>query len=121
MKRRGFLKGLAALLPAAAVVKEAQAVVDPHPEKFVMGDLVHIAKDLGPSMSHFTSDCMAIVIGSYGDQYGGDDHDIYSLFLEGKGDTSWYHAHQLTLLERNRGDLRQEWQGEINLKRSAWT
>lgn len=68
-------------------------------QKFHYGDLVQVAKDLGPSMAHFTSDCRAIVIASYHDKYGGSctDHQ-YTLFLEGRGESSWYYEEQLTLL-----------------------
>lgn len=38
--------------------------------EFIMGDYVRVAKDLGPTMSHFTSDCDAIVLYSYADIYG---------------------------------------------------
>jgi hypothetical protein len=42
-------------------------------QKFKRGDKVHIAKDLWPSMPHFDNDRDAIIIGSYRDQYGGDN------------------------------------------------
>lgn len=87
------------------------------PERFRIGDLVQITKDLGPSMSHFTSDCRAIVVASYAQQFGGSNHNSYTLFLEHKGEVSWYKDHQLTYLEHNRGDLRMEWQDVINRRR----
>lgn len=79
-------------------------------ERFHRGDWVRVAKDLGPSMRHFTADCDAIVIGSYADQYGGKDHDSYTLHLEGRGQSSWYYGSQLTMIERNRPDKLQEWE-----------
>lgn len=69
-------------------------------QKFKRGDVVHIAADLGPSMSHFTADKNAIVMGSYRDKYGGD-HNVndYTVMLLDTGvECSWYHAHQLTLI-----------------------
>lgn len=83
-------------------------------QKFVKGDLVRVAKDLGPYMRHFRSDCNAIVVGSYADQFGGgDDHHLdYTLFLEGGGECSWYHEHQLTLVEKGRTDLLERWRAE---------
>lgn len=81
-------------------------------QKFNKGDLVQIAKDLEPWMSHFTSNCRAIVIGSYAEQYGGDDCEAYTLFLEGRGKCSWYKEHQLTLLEAGRLDLLEQWKNE---------
>ena len=81
-------------------------------QAFYKGDLVRIADDLGPSMRHFEGGCDAIVIGSYADQYGGTDRDNYTLHLKGRGTVSWYYAHQLTLIERGRGDLLAQWERE---------
>lgn len=81
-------------------------------QKFHMGDLVQVAKDLGPTMTHFTADCQAIVIGSYADQYGGSNIDNYTLHLKGQGHASWYHEHQLTLIESNRCDILKQWKDE---------
>lgn len=81
-------------------------------QKFHKGDLVHVAADLGRSMSHFTADIDAIVIGSYKDQYGGDSTDSYTLHLKGRGQCSWYYEGQLDLIERNRMDLLEQWERE---------
>lgn len=81
-------------------------------QKFHKGDLVHVVKDLGPAMSHFTSDIDAIVIGSYKDQYGGNDTKSYTLHLKGRGQCSWYDEHQLELLETGRFDLIDQWEAE---------
>lgn len=81
-------------------------------QEFQKGDHVQVAKDLGPSMSHFTGDCEAIVIGSYRDQYGGSDTNSYTLHLKGRGRTSWYYGQQLTLIERDRNDLLATWEHE---------
>ncbi len=123
MKRRGFLKGLAALPAVVGIVTPDKAVavavpvVDPHPKKLWMGDLVYIAESLGRSMAHFPCDRRAVVIGSHSDMYTSKATGVgkeYSLFVEGEGRTSWYHLHQLTLLEHNRGDLCQKWQVDID-------
>jgi hypothetical protein len=79
-------------------------------QKFHHGDLVHIAKDLGFMMKHFTSDVDAIVIASYADQFGGGNTKDYTLHIKGRGRSSWYHEHQLTLLERGRQDLLKSWE-----------
>lgn len=79
-------------------------------QQFQRGDLVHVAKDLGPTMRHFQADVDAIVLGSYADQYGGDDRSNYTLFLKGGGRVSWYHGHQLTLIEAGRTDLLAQWE-----------
>lgn len=81
-------------------------------QKFTKGDLVRIARGLGPSMSHFQSNSEAVVIGSYADQYGGGDVDNYTLHLKGGGRCSWYKGHQLTLIERGRLDILSQWEDE---------
>ena len=86
-------------------------------QKFQKGDLVHVAKDLGSSMSHFTADIDAIVIGSYQDQFGGGNTKDYTLHLKGHGQVSWYQESQLELLERNRGDLLANWEAEQETER----
>lgn len=93
-------------------------MIDLGQQSFRHGDLVHIAPDLGSSMSHFPSDCDAIVIASYAHQYGGSDHDSFTLFLRGQGNTSWYQASQLALLEHDRHDLLASWQKEIDDERT---
>ncbi|MBW1799590.1 MAG: hypothetical protein JRJ85_02565 [Deltaproteobacteria bacterium] len=81
-------------------------------QKFIIGDHVMIAKDLGPHMGHFPGDCEAIVMYSYDDNFGGGDTDSYSLWLRDHGHISWYHEDQLTLIEHNRGDLQAKWKKE---------
>jgi hypothetical protein len=75
-------------------------------QKFRRGDVVRIFKDLGPSMSHFESGVDAIVMGSYADQYGGDDARSYTLMLMPEGnEVSWYYEHQLTLVRHGGEEL----------------
>ena len=83
-------------------------------QKFEKGDLVRVAKDLGEHMSHFDSDCDAIVIGSYADRYGGSDCKSYTLYLYGIGECSWYNGQQLTLIESGRLDKLQAWKEEAD-------
>lgn len=77
---------------------------DPTPEgqKFPVGAFVKVAKDLGPTMSHFTNDVYAKIEYTYAHAYGGSNIDSYSLILqydEGNWSSSaWYHEHQLTLV-----------------------
>lgn len=89
-------------------------------EKFRRGDLVRISKDLGPSMEHFDGKgARAIVLGSYRDQYGGSgDHATkeYSLFIEDFGHESWFHEHQLTLIEKGSHALLETWEDQME----AW-
>jgi hypothetical protein len=80
-------------------------------QKFHNGDLVRVAKDLGPCMSHFSNDCDAIVKYSYEDKYGGPScNPTYGIFIKGKGTSAWYDEHQLTLIESGRHDLLREWE-----------
>ena len=78
-------------------------------QKFFLGDRVRIAKDLGTSMSHFEKDCEAIVMYSYAEQYDSSSKknlDQFSLYiLPNRGESSWYYADQLELIEPDRLDL----------------
>lgn len=68
-------------------------------QKFKRGDVVHIAADLGQYMSHFTADKDAIIMGSYRDQFGGNNVSSYTVMFCDNGRTSsWYEEHQLTLI-----------------------
>lgn len=78
-------------------------------QKYAKGDHVQVAKDLGEHMSHFESNCEAIVMYTYYERYGGDDIDSYCLHIKNKGESSWYEEHQLTLIEKDRLDLLDEW------------
>jgi len=100
--------------------------VVPEGQKFSRGDLVRIAKDLGPHMTHFKSDCLAIVC--YSDRDSDDDSDAdpgeppsYSLYLENGRESSWYEEHQLTLIEPSRLDLLAKWKrNNRNTRTKKW-
>lgn len=65
-------------------------------QKFPKGTLVRIAKDLGPSMSHFPCDQWAIVNGTYNELCSFSDRGHESYSLEIIADTvSWYDENQL--------------------------
>ncbi len=71
------------------------------PQKYKRGDVVHIAEDLGPCMSHFESGADVIVMYSYLDKYGGDEDDEPQygvMFCENGSEVAWYHEPQLTFL-----------------------
>lgn len=75
-------------------------------QKFKRGDVVHIAADLGQSMSHFTNDKNAVILGSYADQFGGSNTKSYTvIFLDTGGECSWYHENQLTFIEHSGEEL----------------
>ena len=78
-------------------------------QKFFRGQRVRVADDLGSMMSHFTSGCDAIVVGSFSDQIfcrRGADEESYTLLLKDEdgtmGTVSWYKESQLTLVSDNR-------------------
>jgi hypothetical protein len=81
-------------------------------QKFHKYDHVQIAKDLGRHMSHFTSDCEAIVMGSYADQFGGNNTNSYTIFIKEDGEHSWYEEWQLTLINKNQECLFKEWENK---------
>lgn len=81
-------------------------------QKFHNGDHVKVADDLGPTMSHFTAGVEAIVIGSYKDQYGGDNTNDYTLHLKGGGLCAWYRESQLTLIAEGQHDMLKQWEDE---------
>lgn len=83
-------------------------------QKFDKYDHVRIAKDLGPHMSHFTSNCEAIIIGSYADQFGGTNTGSYTVYLKNQGEVSWYEEHQLTLIKANQIELYKTWKFNID-------
>ena len=81
-------------------------------QKYNKGDHVRVAKDLGEFMSHFKSDCEAIVIGSYNDEYGGGNTKSYTIHIKGDCEVSWYYENQLMLIEAGRIDLLEQWEEE---------
>jgi hypothetical protein len=81
-------------------------------QQFFKGDLVSIAGDLGPTMTHFPKGVDAIVLYSYAEHYdGGRGKNQYCLFTLGDrhlgeyGESSWYYEDQLTFKEQDRFDL----------------
>lgn len=54
---------------------------------------------------------LAVIVGSYYDQYGGGkaDHEQYTLVFKKHGRVSWYDGDKLTLVEENRPDLYEKW------------
>lgn len=76
-------------------------------KKFFKGDLVKVG-DMPLCMSHFPGNCKAIVIASGKEQYdscSSKDYTLHILKGSDRGETSWYHENQLTLIEPDRLDL----------------
>ena len=74
-------------------------------QKFFEGDLVRVAKDLGPTMFHFPCDQEAVVLYSYADAYPSganvnkDDTKKFNVFLlKDKTSSAWYREDQLELI-----------------------
>jgi hypothetical protein len=113
--RRVLLKALQGAAPPSAP-RETQ-------QKFHAGDLVRVADEMPDIMSHFPKGFVAIVTGSYRDLYeshgswGDGDERQFSLYREHGGGIAWYYAEQLTLLERGRFDLWEQWR---NANRAAF-
>lgn len=73
-------------------------------QKFLRGERVHIASDLGPTMKHFRSGVDAIIDYSYSDCYGGHNTKSYCLLVLGEhpSRSAWYYEHQLTKVKGTR-------------------
>lgn len=82
-------------------------------QKYSRHDLVRIAKNLGPYMSHFISDCDAIVRYSFKEKFGTNDDKSYCLYVRGRGDVSWYKEHQFILIKKKQFTLLSKWKKEI--------
>ena len=81
----------------AAGLRRVTTASMPDGQKYAPGTRVRIAADLGPHMWHFPSGMMATVRYTYAHAYGGTDVDSYCLDVDGYGEVSWYHEHQLSL------------------------
>ena len=68
-------------------------------QKYPRGCRVRIAKNLGPSMSHFEAGRDATVLYTYASKYGYGDFKAYGLDVDGIGEVAWYKEKQLTRIE----------------------
>jgi hypothetical protein len=82
-------------------------------QKYSKGDHIKIVKDLGQNMSHFTSDCEAIVMYSYKNEYGGNNDKSYGLYIKGEGEVAWYNECQLILIKKKQLALLSKWKKEM--------
>ena len=72
-------------------------------QKYFRGQIVFITKELPKGMSHFRSNQMAIITGSYSDQHGGEDTDSFGvMFMSDGSEVSWYQANQFELISDDR-------------------
>lgn len=78
-------------------------------QKLFAGDLVQVAKDLGPYMTHFEKDQPAIILYSYAERYDSNseaNYNQYTVYLiNSKRTVAWYDVTQLRFIEENRFDL----------------
>lgn len=91
-------------------------------QKFPRGTLVRITANLPECMSHFDSDCEAIVDHTYHEAYGGGNVKSYSLLLldesrEPVQRVSWYEEDQLSLVEDKEWELPWISKGQMVLAR----
>ena len=79
-------------------MERVKTTPEPKGQKFPVGSRVHIAKNLGSSMSHFPSDVNATVQYVYAHAFGGSNIKSYSLNIDGVGSVAWYYENQLTAI-----------------------
>lgn len=81
-------------------------------------DLVKIKDLSNTDRSHFPHSCRGIIVSSYNEMYGNKDNaysedDEFSVFIEGKGESSWYDSSCFEeLLERNQELLLKNWKAK---------
>lgn len=73
-------------------------------QKFQCGDYVRVIDN-----HHYHKDEEGIVVGSYCDQFGGNNTEDYTLFIKDKGESSWYEESSLVLIESHCNGLLEEW------------
>lgn len=56
----------------------------------------------------------AIVVASYAEQFGGDNHNSFTLFFQLRGEVSWFSAGNLELIKPDQGALLQQWRNELD-------
>lgn len=78
-------------------------------ENFQLGDLVHLKKNIGES-KYIISDVDAIITRA---DFNPNRGIIYALFLKDNGNSAWYSNDDLILIEKNRIDLIETWEEEI--------
>ncbi len=71
-------------------------------------DLVHIKKDLPSYMDHFEKDTDAIVTYC--------DADNYTLYIKGRGETSWYNSDNVIFIKHDAKDVLEAWKKEIEIE-----
>jgi len=76
-------------------------------QKFYESDLVQIADDLGPSMSHFEKGCLAMVVDSEWKDW--KNAYEYTLLFDDGNICAWYGEDQLTLQGERQTDLYHKW------------
>lgn len=76
-------------------------------QKFKRGDIVQLADDIpwitsgrGKVIAYrYNSGKQGVVMGSYADEYGGDNHNEYTIWFPEGGACSWYEEKWMTLLK----------------------
>ena len=91
-------------------------------QKFRKLSFVKISKDMPSCMSHFDSDFIGIVDGTYSQQYGGSNVTSYSVYKLDDNFTvvnriAWYEEDQLSLIPSQDPIFAEELIEEYNMKR----
>lgn len=78
---------------------------------FMVGDLVHINKDIGKQdcKTAFTEHADRDAIIDFTDQNG----EQYALYIKGQGLVAWFDDSDLEFIEHHKEDLKKEWEKEI--------
>lgn len=72
-------------------------------------------KDLsGGPRDHFPHSTDAIVLYSYAEKFGGEDDRSMCLFVNGRGEVSWYEPCDLELIGHDRKDMLDGWKKEMD-------
>lgn len=83
-------------------------------QKFNKYDLVRVTSD----RITVKAGTMCIILGSYKDQFGGNEQGetSYTVFREGMGEMSWMYDGEVELVERNRPDILERFKSEYDAK-----
>ena len=83
-------------------------------QKFPIGTIVQVAKDLGPRMPHFDNDFIGIVMYTYVERcgYESNEENFKKYCIKGEDNIggAWYDEYQLTEIDIENG---QEWADDI--------
>lgn len=62
----------------------------------------------------------AIIVASYADQFGGTNHNSFTLFVEGEAEVSWFESYRLELIESDQFKLLSKWRHDRQKQIDQW-